>query len=265
MNFSRLTFLTLVATAMTACGVGEADVSTDEDVALEGVSADEAALTLTNAKFQTFTGKDGQHYFHLIAGNGEKMLSSEGYASVTGAKNGIASVKTNAVIDSRYLLREAADGAQYFVLAAGNGEIIAMSQMYATTSSRNRAVETVKTIVGQVVAQEAAVAAPARFEIFKGVDARYYFHVKAGNGEIVLQSQGYTTKTSATNGVASVQTNGGNAARYELRDAADGKAYFVLKASNGAVIARGELYASRSNAQRGIDTCVALLSTTIGR
>jgi uncharacterized protein len=265
MNFTRLTFLTLVATAMTACGVGEADINMDEEVALEGVSESETALTLTQAKFQTFVGKDGQHYFHLIAGNGQKLLGSEGYTSITGAKNGIASVKTNAALDSKYLLREAADGSQYFVLAAGNGQIIAVSQMYSTVSNRNRAIDTIKTIVGQIVAQEAAVPAPAKFEIFKGLDGKYYFNAKAGNGEIVLQSQGYSTRASATNGVTSVQSNGASAARYTVLEAADGRFYFNLKATNGQIIARGQLYSTRSNAQRGVDTCVALLSTQLER
>lgn len=265
MNFTRLTFLALVATALNACGVGEADINAEEDVALEGVSESETALTLTQAKFQTFVGKDGQHYFHLIAGNGQKLLGSEGYASITGAKNGIASVKTNAANDSKFLLREAADGSQYFVLAAGNGQIIAVSQMYSTTSNRNRAIDTVKTIVGQIVAQEAAVPAPAKFETFKGLDGKYYFNVKAGNGEIVLQSQGYTTKTSAQNGASSVQSNGASAARYTVLEAADGRYYFNLKATNGQIIARGQLYSTKSNAERGVDTCVTLLSAPIAR
>lgn len=265
MNFSRLTLLTLAVTAISACGVGEADITVDEELALESVSEAEAALTLTNARFQTFKGNDGQYYFHLIAGNGEKMLQSEGYTTLTGAKNGIASVKTNAAIETRFLPREAADGSQYFVLIAGNGQIIGVSQMYSTTSSRNRAISTVQTIAGQIVAQEAALAAPAKFQVFKGVDARYYFHAKAGNGEIILQSQGYSTKTGANNGVASVQTNGSNPARYQVREAADGKFYFVLKAGNGAVIARGQMYASKSNAERGVETSVALLSAPLPR
>lgn len=264
MNF-RILPMAVAAVALSACGVGEADITVDEEVALESVSDTEAALTLTQAKFQTFAAKDGQHYFHLLAGNGEKLLSSEGYTSVTGAKNGIASVKTNAVIDSRYLSREASDGSQYFVLIAGNGQIIAVSQMYSTASSRNRAIMTVKTIVGQVVAQEAAAAAAAKFEIFKGLDGRYYFHAKAGNGEIVLQSQGYSTRTGASNGVSSVQLNGSNPARYVVVPAADGRYFFHLKAGNGAVIARGELYETKWNAERGVETCVALLSAPLQR
>src|SRR4051812_30659030 len=45
------------------------------------------------------------------------------------------------------------------------------------------------------------------FEIFKGADGKYYFHLEASNGRIVLRSQGYTTKASATKGVESVRLN----------------------------------------------------------
>ena len=101
----------------------------------------------------------------------------------------------------------------------------------------------------------------ARFQTFQGLDGKYYFHLRAANGEIVLQSQPYTAKASATSGIASVRTNGASASRFELRDAADGQTYFVLKAANGQVIAVGETYASSSNASRGVSDVVALLSS----
>jgi uncharacterized protein YegP (UPF0339 family) len=41
-------------------------------------------------------------------------------------------------------------------------------------------------------------------------------------------------------------------ARYEVRAAADGNSYFVLKAANGAVIGRSEMYVSKSGAETGI-------------
>lgn len=40
-----------------------------------------------------------------------------------------------------------------------------------------------------------------KFEIFKGVDEQFYFHLKAENGEIVAASQGYSTKQSAEKGI----------------------------------------------------------------
>ena len=36
-----------------------------------------------------------------------------------------------------------------------------------------------------------------KFEIFEGVDGKYYFHLKAENGLIIAASQGYTTRQSA--------------------------------------------------------------------
>ena len=67
-------------------------------------------------------------------------------------------------------------------------------------------------------------------------------------------------KTSATNGVASVRTNGAILARFQVRAAADGHSYFVLKAGNGAVIGRSEMYASVSGANDGITAVYNLVS-----
>ena len=43
------------------------------------------------------------------------------------------------------------------------------------------------------------------FEIFVGTDGQFYFHLKAENGEIVISSQGYTTKQSAENGISAIK------------------------------------------------------------
>ncbi len=46
-----------------------------------------------------------------------------------------------------------------------------------------------------------------KFEIFKGKDGKYYFRLKAGNGEIIAQSEGYSSKQGAQDGIASVKMN----------------------------------------------------------
>lgn len=43
------------------------------------------------------------------------------------------------------------------------------------------------------------------FEIFKGSDEHFYFRLKAPNGEIIAQSQGYASKQGAEKGISSVQ------------------------------------------------------------
>ncbi len=49
---------------------------------------------MSNPKFEVFQGKDQQWYFHLRAGNGEIICSSEGYASKQMCEKGIEAVKT---------------------------------------------------------------------------------------------------------------------------------------------------------------------------
>ncbi len=47
-------------------------------------------------KFELYTDKAGEYRFRLKAGNGETIAVSEGYASKSGALNGIDSVRRNA-------------------------------------------------------------------------------------------------------------------------------------------------------------------------
>lgn len=47
----------------------------------------------------------------------------------------------------------------------------------------------------------------AKFELYKARDGQYRFRLKAGNGEIIAVSEGYTTKASAKNGIESVKRN----------------------------------------------------------
>jgi len=209
-------------------------------------------------KFETFTGVDGKFYFHMIASNGEKVLQSQGYTSTGGVATGIASVRTNGTDASHFRVLEAADGEWYFDLVAGNGQTIATSELYVSEYNANRAVSAVVTLV--TAAKVLAATPEAKFQVFRGFDGAYYFHLRAANGEIVLQSQGYTRRASAITGTQSVIANGNDATRYELRDSASGETYFVLHAGNGQVIGSSETYFSRSNAQRGADTVASLIA-----
>ena len=245
----------LLAPLFPACAVQHEGGNTDESA---DTSDAENALSRPG-KFETFQGKDGQFYFHLLAGNGEKVLGSEGYTTQAAAEGGIASVKANGTTASRFELRVASSGEWYFVLKAGNGAVIGVSETYVTQSNAQRAVDAVIKVVGTTTSTEPARDG-ARFEVFKGIDGHYYFDLRAGNGEIVLQSQGYTSKSAANDGVTSVRNNAAVGARYELRDAVDGSAYFVLKAANGQIIGRSEMYASHSNAARGETDVQALFA-----
>lgn len=248
------TLFTVIALASTPVLVGcEAEDPT---------TAEEANATATkNARIETFVGLDGQHYFNVIAGNGEKVMRSEGYSSADAMETGIESVKNNGVDTDMYDLLQAADGSWYFNLVAENAEIIGTSQMYTTKSNANRALKASREILAKVNRQEAAETGGAAFEVFKGLDSKYYFRLRAANGEIVLSSQAYTTKASAKKGVASVRTNGGEIESFEVVPAQNDQFYFVLKAGNGQVIGRGEAYVTESNADRAIESISELIAS----
>lgn len=44
------------------------------------------------------------------------------------------------------------------------------------------------------------------------------------------------------------------AGKFEIHKAKDGQFYFVLKAGNGEIIARSELYKAKASAQNGIES-----------
>jgi len=46
-----------------------------------------------------------------------------------------------------------------------------------------------------------------KYELYKGSSGDFRFRLKAGNGEIIATSEGYTTKAGAQNGIASVKNN----------------------------------------------------------
>lgn len=88
--------------------------------------------------------KNGEYYFNLKADNHQIILASEGYKAIAGAENGIASVQKNAPDLSNYDRRESKDGQHYFVLKAGNGEIIGVSEMFTTQAAMENGIDSVK-------------------------------------------------------------------------------------------------------------------------
>ncbi|MCA9197266.1 MAG: YegP family protein [Planctomycetales bacterium] len=95
------------------------------------------------------------------------------------------------------------------------------------------------------------------FEIFQSEkNGKYYFRLKAANGEIVLTSQAYADKASCEKGVASVQSNAANRQNFEESQSTDGKTFFNLKASNGQVIGTSQMYASKEGMNKGIESVI---------
>ena len=93
---------------------------------------------------------------------------------------------------------------------------------------------------------------PGKFVVFKGKNGEDYFRLKAGNGEIILSSQGYKSRKSCLNGIESVRKNSQDDARFVTNTAKDGRMYFVLMATNGQEIGRSQMYKSDSGCRNGM-------------
>jgi len=91
-----------------------------------------------------------------------------------------------------------------------------------------------------------------KFVVSKGKDGQDYFVLKAGNGEIILQSEGYKSRRACANGIESVRKNSQDENRFECRTAKNGKSYFVLKATNGQEVGRSQMYKSDSGCKNGM-------------
>jgi uncharacterized protein YegP (UPF0339 family) len=92
------------------------------------------------------------------------------------------------------------------------------------------------------------------FVINKRKDGDIQFNLKAGNGQIILTSEGYTTRAACDNGIESVRKNSQEDSRFERKESSNGKPYFNLKASNGQVIGKSEMYESAASMENGIES-----------
>lgn len=92
------------------------------------------------------------------------------------------------------------------------------------------------------------------FLITKRTNGEFQFVLKAGNGQVILASEGYTTKAACENGIESVRKNSQEDARFDRLESKNGKPYFNLKATNGQIIGNSEMYESEAARENGIES-----------
>jgi uncharacterized protein YegP (UPF0339 family) len=93
-----------------------------------------------------------------------------------------------------------------------------------------------------------------KFELKIASNGKFFFNLKASNGQVILSSEMYESKSAAENGIASVKHNSPEDTHYDRRTAKNGDPYFVLKAANGEEIGRSEMYSSTAAMENGIES-----------
>ncbi len=105
--------------------------------------------------------------------------------------------------------------------------------------------------------------------VVKRTKTGFKFDLKAGNGEIIANSEVYTTKAACLNGIESVRINapvanledqttdgfeGSKNPKFEVYVDNAGEFRFRLKAKNGQIIATGEGYKAKKSCLNGIES-----------
>jgi uncharacterized protein YegP (UPF0339 family) len=91
-----------------------------------------------------------------------------------------------------------------------------------------------------------------KFEVYKDKRGEFRFRLKASNGQNILASEGYTSKSSCMNGIESVKKNAADESRFEKKETKAGKHMFNLKAGNHQVIGTSESYETVASRDNGI-------------
>ncbi len=111
----------------------------------------------------------------------------------------------------KYVVRKTATGTK-FDLKAGNGEVIATSEVYSSEASCKKGLASVKrnapvaNVEDQTVEGYKAEKHP-KFEIYVDKKGEFRFRLKATNGQIIATSEGYKSMASCKNGIESVKKN----------------------------------------------------------
>ncbi len=93
---------------------------------------------------------------------------------------------------------------------------------------------------------------PGAFELKTSTSNQTYFNLKAANGEVILTSEMYQARAGAENGIQSVRENSALDERFDRRTSKADEPYFVLKAANGEILGRSEMYSSAAAMEKGI-------------
>ena len=93
-----------------------------------------------------------------------------------------------------------------------------------------------------------------KFQIFLGADEQFYFRLFAVNGQIILGSEGYTSRDGCQNGIDSVKENAPLDERYLRKTTSSGGFYFTLTAANHQPIGNSETYTTEAARDNGIES-----------
>lgn len=111
----------------------------------------------------------------------------------------------------KFVVKETNTGVK-FDLKAGNGEVIATSEVYSSKAACEKGIESVKKNAAVANVEDQTVEGFAteknpKFEVYADKAGEFRFRLKATNGQVIATSEGYKSKSGCMNGIESVKKN----------------------------------------------------------
>ncbi|MFW5738784.1 MAG: YegP family protein [Myxococcota bacterium] len=224
------------------------------EMTMEAIPAQPGRLDMARSQ-------EGNWAVRLLGPGGDIYLTSTtAYQSNTSGLNGILSMEENGVLLDRYRVTPIGTEECSFELRAGNNQTIARGPVFRDCDEAESRIAATRDLVAGVVQFKASVSAGAQFDLSRDLtDNQWYFVLYAADRRVLLESQPYTARTSAINGIESVRENGKLPERYRLVTNDDGTVSISLRAANHHEIAQGGPFAEAEQAQSIIDESVELL------
>lgn len=114
------------------------------------------------------------------------------------------------IIMGKFVVKQTNTGIK-FDLKAGNGEVIATSEVYSSEAACMNGIQSVRNnCVGEIedqTVEEIVQVKHPKFEMYLDKAGEYRFRLKARNGEVIATSEGYKSKAGCLNGIESVKKN----------------------------------------------------------
>ena len=216
-----------------------------------------------NGKYEVYHTGDAWQY-HLKASNGEILFVSETYTTRDGVIKGIDAVKRNLETGEVKIFADK-HGNYKFKLVSRNYRVLAISANYSTEKGAARASESFKNFAVKAdivdieyedVDLKTATAIDVNLKddkqggkfIVEVFDGEYSWDLKASNGQILAQAEGYTSKAGCLNSIESFKKAVVEGSFKCVKDK-NGNFAYKLYTSSGRVCAVGEAYPSKTSAE----------------
>ncbi len=212
----------------------------------------------------------GLYKYRLKASNGEILLVSHGYTTIKGAMSGIETLKKNIVSGKQEIYTDKSSFSQFRIMTATGSRLVAAGEFYESQKKAQSAYESVKKFASteRIVELEQLSKEETREEVLslKPIDEnpngkyevysenkQWFFLLKASNGEVLMESQGYSSKSGAYSGLENIK-KALEAQNFRVSRDKQNRYMFTLYASNNQALITGHTYPSKDNCLAAVDS-----------